>query len=72
MIEYSELLKMLEDSEHVLIIQRKIVQLIIDAFIDLEEIEGAERESMDEIEKLISILDKELIWIKDVIFDDIL
>lgn len=63
---------MLEDSEHVLIIQRKIVQLIIDAFIDLEEIEGEERESLDNIEKMIKILSNELDWIKVTIFDEIL
>lgn len=51
---------MLEDSQHVLIIQRKIVQLIIDAFIDLEEIDEQETESIDNIETLAKILIEEL------------
>lgn len=51
---------MLSDSEHVLIIQRNIVQLIIDAFIDLEEIEEQETESIENIETLVNLLLKEL------------
>jgi len=51
---------MLGDSEHVLIIQRKIVQLIIDAFIDLEEIDDQETESIENIETLVHLLIKEL------------
>ena len=51
---------MLSDSEHVLIIQRNIVQLIIDAFIDLEEIDEQETESIENIETLVNLLLKEL------------
>lgn len=60
LIKFDELITMLQDCKHVLILQRKILQIIIDAFIDLEEIDGAERESIEGIETLVSILDVEL------------